>query len=121
MYAPAATGTRTVYKTATITDSVVMEYSATGQYYSSGTTKYWTNALGGNIAVDTSPTPTWWYEIEKINNLTNTVKNPNTTSSYLQLSYNYVVGYYLGINGYGVLVKEIPVSGYTNFDKSYIP
>lgn len=120
LIAPTTTSTKTVYKTATITSSLVMEYSATGKYYSSDTTKYWIDAYGGNIKVDTPPTPTWWYEIERINKLVNSVKNPSTSSSYLQLDYDYVVGYYLGVGGYGVKLNETSVKGYTNFDKSYI-
>ncbi|PHJ36704.1 hypothetical protein P378_20700 [Desulforamulus profundi] len=117
----ATSGTATVYKKATITNSLVMKYIATGKYYSNGTTKYWTSALGSDIRIDTAPTPAWWYEMKDIRKNSISVKNPSTTSSYLQLDYDYTVGYYIGVNGYGILTKEIPVSGYTRFDKTYIP
>ena len=55
----ASTGTATASRNATITSSLVMNYSATGKYYRSGSTKYWTDALGSNIKIasDTSGAP----------------------------------------------------------------
>ncbi|ABB14465.1 hypothetical protein [Carboxydothermus hydrogenoformans] len=47
----ATTGTATVSYNAQITFSLIMKYSATGKYYKSGTTKYWTAAYGANIEV----------------------------------------------------------------------
>lgn len=116
-----ASGTATAYYLAKITSSLNMNYSATGQYYSSGSTKYWTSAGPANITVATPPTSLYFYQIDSITKLTNTVVNANTSSSYLKMEYSYAVGYYMFVGVGYILLNSIGVYGSTNFGTSYIP
>lgn len=123
--AAVTTGTATAYKNIAYTDSLTVNYSATGTYYknttSTGTTKYWTGALGSTIAT-TSGTATYYWKITEIRKNTNKVVNANTTSSYLQQDYDYTATCYLGVRYVGgIPINSIDVSGYTRYNSSYIP
>lgn len=103
--------------------SYEIRYSASGKYYTEPHgpyNTYWMEALGGNIRVQDTDFGIS-AKIEKINTLTNALKNAGMASSYLQLSYDYTVGIYL-ITDWGDLLKitENHISGYSNFDTSYI-
>jgi len=115
------TGTATVSRDSTITSSLVMKYSATGRYYKSDSTKYWTEALGADIEIASDTSPSYYYDIDEIRKLTNKVVNAGTSSSYLQMDYDYTVGYYIGVMGYGIRLWSIPIDGYSTFNSSYIP
>jgi len=116
------TGIATVSRNATITSSLIMNYSATGRYYKSSTTKYWTEALGANIQIasDSSSAP-YYYQVDTIHTLTNKVVNAWTSDSYLQMDYDYDVGFYFGFNGYGIRLSSTNVEGYSRFFASSIP
>lgn len=122
----AATGTATAYKNIAYTDSLTVNYSATGTYYKSTSTygpnvKWWTGALGSTIAT-TSGTASYYWKITEIRKNTNKVVNANTTSSYLQQDYDYTATCYFGVRYVGgIIINSINVSGYTRYDSSYIP
>ena len=117
----AVTGTATITKDNNITTSLVVRYFDTGKFYKNGSTKYWTDALGTDLKIVSDPTATYFYLIDKISKLTNTIYKASTSKSYLQMDYKYDVGCYLGVNGYGIKYKSITINGYSRFDNSYIP
>jgi len=99
-----------------------MRYSSTGKYYKSGSAKYWTAAYGANIQIASgSDGPVYYYSIDKVRKLTNTIKNASKSNSYLQMDYDYTVGCYFGVRGYGVLINSCTVKGNCKFANSYIP
>lgn len=120
------TGTATAYKDATVSSSLVVNYSATGKYYKAvsnyDTVQYWTSALGSTIST-TSGNADYYWTISAIRKNTNKVVNANTSSSYLQQDYDYTATCYLGVRGLGgIPYNSINVSGYTNYPgSSYIP
>lgn len=118
-----STGTATVYHNAIITSSLTMTYSAIGKFYKSGSTKYWTEALGSNIAVGVdSSSPPYFWRLDAIRKNTNTLFNGGTTNSYLQMDYDYTVGYYMGISGgWAIRISQTPINGFTRFNSSTIP
>ncbi|MBZ4647183.1 MAG: hypothetical protein JG777_2672 [Clostridia bacterium] len=112
----------TVFYDSQVLTHFSVRYSASGKYYKNGTTKYWTEAYGGNITgLGSSGLPGTSYEISKISKCTNTLKNGGTTSSYLQLDYKYTVKSYVGVGDWSVPVTENTVEGFTRFGTSYIP
>lgn len=120
--ATAATGTATVNRDSQINSSLTVNYAATGAYYKNAQTKYWTRAYGSTISIASQGGGVYWYQIDKITKNACKVVNANTSSSYLQIDYSYVVGCYYGINGIGgVRINQFTVTGTQRFDKSYIP
>lgn len=116
------TGTATVSRIVVITSSLHMKHSATGRYYKSGSAKYWTSALGASIEVASDPSGIYYYQVDEIRKLINRVYNAGTSNSYLQMDYDYTVGFYMGIKDFGgIRLTSTNISGYTRFYADSIP
>lgn len=116
------TGSRTCVRDDYIASTLTLRKYSTGKYFSSGSTKYWTTAYGGDVkAITTGGVPGLFWQITSIRNLTNRVFNAYKTNSYLRLDYDITVTCYLGIkDGYAIPINKLNLSGYSNFGTSYI-
>lgn len=109
-----ASGVKTVYYTSQVTESASVTYSATGRYYKSGSTKYWTKETSSGISADDTDGPIF-YRVSKIYNQDLTLHNGSTSSSYLKLAFDYDITAYLGVDNFAVSVNKFNVSGHHNF------
>lgn len=101
----------------------VVRYTCSGEAYNDySTTKYWIRPLGGaNILMVTGQVGTIYYAVDSINRLSTTVQNPYTNASQLVLDYNYVIGTYTGIKGFGgIRIASNTVTGTNYYGIGYI-
>jgi len=100
--------------------SMGITVKATGYYFSGGEERYWYQAIAGDVDVS-SLSAYYAYEITDINYITCQVYNPYQYSSYLKTSYSVTYTTYAVILGMLVELGSAPLSGYSQFDVSYIP
>lgn len=123
------TGNTTCYRNVTYTNSLVITYNVSGNWYknvpSSGTgptVRWWTSAGSAGESVSNSSATTYVWVITDVYYNTNTCVNANTTSSYLKHNYNYDVTAYLSVAGQGLIpYNNFNITGYQTYGTSYIP
>ena len=107
-------GTKTVYYSTNVGNSIPATYSVTGTYYSTSYTRYWKTVTGSSISVDPTYAP-YFFKIDNIHKQDATVVNAYRSNSYIKLEYNYDVGAYLGVDDLSIRYWQDNINGYTNF------
>lgn len=112
------TGTKTVYSN---DDTLGVTYSATATYYSVANIKYWDTALGSTITANSTHLPSF-KEVDAIHRNDVSVVNPQASTSYINIDYDYDLGEYLGIDGgIAVRINQVNVTGSVRFwGKDYL-